>query len=189
MSGNSITAAKREDPRPRQSRDLLGDALVALIEEKAFDEITVQQVLDRAGVGRTTFYKHYRDKQDLFLSDVEDFLEGIAGALDRMGAPPARIAPVAELFAHVAEKRELFLALTAAGKMVDIRELGTGIFARAIARRLSAAGSTLHAEELRATAHALAGALFSMLDWWLAERNELSAAAMDAQFHRLTGLG
>lgn len=56
-----------------RTRDTLGDALVALMHEKNFDEITVQDLLDRAGVGRATFYVHYRDKQDLFLSDVEDF--------------------------------------------------------------------------------------------------------------------
>jgi len=48
---------------------------MALMHEKNFDDITVQNVLDRAGVGRSTFYVHYRDKEDLFLSDVEDFLD------------------------------------------------------------------------------------------------------------------
>jgi AcrR family transcriptional regulator len=57
----------------RRTRDALGDALVALITERPFDAITVQDVLDRAGVSRSTFYTHYRDKNDLLLSDVEEF--------------------------------------------------------------------------------------------------------------------
>jgi AcrR family transcriptional regulator len=48
------------------------------MQEKDFDEITAQDLLDRAGVGRPTFYVHYRDKDDLFLSDVEDFLERVS---------------------------------------------------------------------------------------------------------------
>jgi AcrR family transcriptional regulator len=73
-----------------RTRDTLGDALVALMQEKNFDEITVCEVLDRAGVVRSTFYAHYRDKDDLFLSDIEDFLypqetEGTGGSALRSG--------------------------------------------------------------------------------------------------------
>ena len=52
----------KTDKRIRRTRDTLGDALVDLIQEKPFDEITVQQILDRAGVGRSTFYEHYATK-------------------------------------------------------------------------------------------------------------------------------
>ena len=83
MSGNADKTKQSEngrsapklDRRVLHTRDTLGDALVELMKEKTFDDITVQDVLDRAGVGRSTFYAHYRDKQDLFLSDVEDFFE------------------------------------------------------------------------------------------------------------------
>ncbi len=64
VEGNAKAA--KVDRRIRRTRDTLGDALVQLIQEKPFDEITVQDVLDRACVGRTTFYTHYRDKDDLF---------------------------------------------------------------------------------------------------------------------------
>ncbi len=66
------------DARIRRTRDRLGDALVELILEKPFDAITLQDVLDRAGVGRSTFYVHYRDKEDLFLSDADEFFEAMA---------------------------------------------------------------------------------------------------------------
>jgi len=51
------------------------------MQEKSFEEITVQDLLERAGVGRSTFYVHYRDKDDLFLSDVEDFFEKVSTVL------------------------------------------------------------------------------------------------------------
>ena len=65
-------AEKPESPRPEtaktdrrilRTRDTLGDALVELMHEKPFEEITVQEILDRAGVGRSTFYTHYPDKR------------------------------------------------------------------------------------------------------------------------------
>jgi len=97
MSGNHEAKAARTgsakppkiDRRIRRTRDTLGGALVRLMHEKPFDNITVQDVLDRAGVSRTTFYTHYRDKDDLFLSDVEDFFELMSTFLTRI-APPRR---------------------------------------------------------------------------------------------------
>src|SRR5689334_7156318 len=77
------SGGKKTDRRILRTRDRLGDALIALIQEKPFDQVTVQEVLDRAGVGRSTFYLHYRDKDDLFLSDAEDFLDAMAMALSR----------------------------------------------------------------------------------------------------------
>src|SRR5262245_5729503 len=55
---------KKTDARVRRTRDALGDALVALMQEKPFETITVQDVLDRAQVSRSTFYSHCRDKAD-----------------------------------------------------------------------------------------------------------------------------
>ena len=180
---------KRDDRRVRRTRDVLGDALVELIREKSFDEITVQEVLDRAGVGRTTFYTHFRDKQDLFLSDVEDFLEGMATLLTRRGADPRRIAPVQELFAHLADVREFYTGLVASGKAGDVRELGVGYFARSMEQRFLMAEVRVPASELRATAHALAGTLFALLDWWIAHADAATPAEMDALFHRLVWRG
>src|SRR5258708_7473764 len=96
-------APKKMDRRVRRTRDVLGDALVELMHEKPFTDITVQHVLDRAGVSRSTFYTHFSDMDDLFLSDVEDFLEHMAFALSRNSEKSKRVAPVRELFAHVAE--------------------------------------------------------------------------------------
>ncbi len=64
----SRNIAKRKiDQRIRRTRDQLGDALMELALEKPFDAITVQDVIDLAGVSRSTFYVHYNDKDDLIL--------------------------------------------------------------------------------------------------------------------------
>jgi AcrR family transcriptional regulator len=194
MSGNaeggqSKTAGVKVDRRVLRTRDTLGDALVALMQEKAFDEITVQEVLDRAGVGRSTFYAHYRDKDDLFLSDVEDFMGIMSTLLTRRGVSLERVAPVAELFGHISEVREFYSAMVASGKAQIVLELGQGFFARSIEERLRMAGVEMEAAELKAQAHALAGALFSLLQWWLDHGMTESPQAMDAMFHRMVWSG
>ena len=80
--------APKTDRRVLRTRSALGDSLVALLQERDFEQITVQDVLDRAGVGRSTFYVHYRDKNDLFLSDVEDFFEMCSSLLSRNNSRP-----------------------------------------------------------------------------------------------------
>jgi len=65
-------AVKAEDRRVRRTRTLLQDALIALILEKGYEAVTVQDIIDRADVGRSTFYAHFLDKQQLLLSRVEE---------------------------------------------------------------------------------------------------------------------
>jgi len=183
------SSSAKTDRRIRRTRETLGGALVQLIQEKPFDDITVQQVLDRAGVSRTTFYTHYRDKDDLFLSDVEDFFEFISTLLTRQGAPSSRVAPVQEFLAHLADVREFHDALVSSGKMDDVRELGLGYFARSIEQRLLKAGVTMDPACLRVSSHALAGSMFAMLEWWLRAGMPTPPAEMDAIFHRLVWNG
>jgi AcrR family transcriptional regulator len=184
-------AKQKMDGRARRARDSLGDALVDLMHERPFKSITVQDVLDRAGVGRSTFYTHYRDKDDLFMSDVEEFWEMMSSMLERNGETSMRVAPVRELFAHIADVKVFRDALAASGKMHDVMELGQGQFARAIERRLVKLTSANGGGPIQfaATAHALAGALFSSLMWWIDRGMPGSAAEMDEAFHRFVWSG
>ena len=184
-----MTAPKVVDRRIVRTRDILGDALMALMHEKSFDDITVQEVLDRAGVGRSTFYTHYRDKDDLFLSDVEEFFERFATSLERRGASGRRLAPVSEIFAHVRESRELYAALVTSGKLNDIQELGRGVFARSIERRLKEMASESSGNWQVAQSYALAGSLFSLLDWWINKGMIAEPKEMDDLFHKLAWTG
>lgn len=184
-------ATPKMDRRVLRTRDALGDALVQLMHEKPFETITVQHVLDRAGIGRSTFYTHYRDKEDLFMSDVEEFWDGMATLVSRRGETSARVAPVTELFGHVAEVREFYNALVASGKVHDVLELGRGHFARAIEQRLielpRARG--IAAERRPALAHAIAGALMSLMSWWIDRGMLSSPEQMDDVFHQMVWSG
>jgi len=186
---SSVT--KKIDRRVRATRDSLGDALIALMHEKPFETITVQHVLDRAKVSRSTFYSHYCDKNDLFLSDVEDFFEMFSTALIRHNDTSNRVAPVQEFFAHVADMRQFISSMTASEKVRDVMELGQGHFARAIDQRLASLPATRSLSPTRrsALAHASAGSLFSLLNWWLAHGSSSTPAQMDALFHQTLWAG
>jgi AcrR family transcriptional regulator len=59
------TAAETTDPRILRSRRLLMEALLRLLTQKGFDEISIQDIADEAGLNRATFYLHYPDKNAL----------------------------------------------------------------------------------------------------------------------------
>jgi AcrR family transcriptional regulator len=65
-------ADKILDRRVHKTRKLLQDALVDLISEKGFEAVTVQEILDRANVGRSTFYTHFQDKYELMHSCFDE---------------------------------------------------------------------------------------------------------------------
>jgi AcrR family transcriptional regulator len=171
------------DPRTKRTRDKLGDALIELIQEKQFDSITVQDVLDRAQVGRSTFYSHYKDKEDLFFSDIEEFLEWFARFLDRRSDRSRRVFAVKELFEHVVEEAKLVESLKASQLMHDFYALAEGIFAKGIEARLLAIEPAMKNAGERG--RMLSGALGALLRQWLAQSPRKSAQEMDELFHAL----
>ena len=182
-----VHSGKKIDARVRRTRDALGDALVALMQEQPFDTITVQHVLDRAGVGRSTFYSHYSDKDDLLMSDAEEFFEMIATALSVRGDKSERVFPVTEFFKHVGEASQFVKALMESGKIHDNFELAEGHFARGIERRFSevSKGANIPVQDRAAIAFAHAGALLSLLRWWINRGMKEPAEKMDELFHRM----
>ena len=186
-----VASKKKTDARVRRTRDALGDALVALMQEKPFDTITVQDVLDRAKVGRSTFYSHYSDKDDLLMSDAEEFFESIAMLLSVRGDESDRVFPVREFFSHIVEAKQFVDALVSSGKFHDNMELARGMFARGIERRLSELprGRGIAADERPAIAFAHAGALISLLTWWIDRGMRQPPAEMDQLFHKMLWKG
>ncbi len=182
---------KKTDARVRRTRDALGDALIALMQEKPFDTIKVQDVLDRAHVSRSTFYTHYSDKDDLLMSDAEEFFEALSMALSQHDDKSDRVFPVREFFAHLSDVQPFFKALVKSGKYHENMELARGHFARGIERRLAELprGKNIPANQLPAIAFAHAGALLSLLSWWLDRGMRESPAEMDELFHRMVWNG
>src|SRR5262245_53483333 len=62
------------DRRVQRTKTSLHDALIGLAIEKPYPSIAVKEILDRANVGRSTFYTHFRDKDDLLESGIHEVL-------------------------------------------------------------------------------------------------------------------
>jgi AcrR family transcriptional regulator len=103
-----------QDRRVRRTRRILHEALIALILDCGYERITVQDILDRADVGRSTFYAHYRDKEALLMASFDDMREQLRRELDTMTpgtAPDDTARPAAVVFEHAYRHRRVYRAL------------------------------------------------------------------------------
>ncbi|WP_280247131.1 TetR/AcrR family transcriptional regulator [Nocardia abscessus] len=110
MPGEQDTADSA-DRRVRRTRALLHRALIELMVERAYDRITVRDILARADVGRSTFYAHYRDKDDLLLRSSTDYLRAAMTAAETDDDAAELLAPVRTLFQLAADHPDIYRAL------------------------------------------------------------------------------
>jgi AcrR family transcriptional regulator len=183
--------SRRSDPRARRTCQRLGNALVELIRDKPIEAITVQEVLDRAKVGRSTFYVHYRDKNDLLFSQLALFLEVMSTRLSEQKERSSRLVAIEEMFEHIGGQNRMYAALAEAGRLQDFYDLAQDAFARGIARRLRELGVArrMPRTELAVRATALAGSLLALMRWWIERGAKESPKAMDAMYHRMAWAG
>ncbi|HEX6681677.1 MAG TPA: TetR/AcrR family transcriptional regulator [Candidatus Limnocylindrales bacterium] len=178
--------AEKLDRRVRRTRGLLRSALLAAILEKGYERVTVQDIIDRADVGRSTFYAHFRDKEDLLHYGLEE----LRTAFDAAAKDPGR-SPTLKVFEHFYASREVWRAM--------VGRRGSETFIRYLHRLLtdllrSHLQTRVGQEETRVPLEALVEFAASTLiglgnRWWLEQDKPLSPREMDKLYHRLTEPG
>jgi AcrR family transcriptional regulator len=174
-----------DDRRTRRTKRALTGALLELVNEGRYEAVTIQRLLNHADIGRSTFYAHYRSKDDLLLRSFERMLEGLDQALRQDRGSIPRVAPVRELFRHVGQFPRFYRALERAGMLERIYQIGTDQISRAVARRLASQSRGAGAVPLPVLAQGLAGALFALLRWWMDHDAPYSPEQMDEMYHRM----
>ncbi len=181
---------EKQDRRSRRTRQLLHQALIGLMREKPYESITVQDIIERADVGRSTFYAHYQDKEDLFSGFegmFEDFFRRISP--DEMSGNQ-QLVPSLGMFRHVRAHEDLYHALVW-GRGIDLlvrtlQDKLTRMIERQIQDRLAASGSGQSpAVPLPMLASYMGGALLTLLKWWLDNKLPYSDEEMDRFFQQL----
>lgn len=92
---------QKTDRRTHRTRRLLKESLLSLILEKGYDAVTIEEITERADLGRATFYLHYKDKEDLLLKSIEAISEEL---LSQISNTP----PILLVFQHAAENADLY---------------------------------------------------------------------------------
>ncbi len=183
MSRQDANSHKPDRRVERTHRSLL-NALIDLIVEKGYDRTTIQDILDRADVGRATFYAHFYNKEDLLLGRFSLFQLDVGGD----GGRPYRLPDVTHLFHHVGDHRPMYLAMRGS-KVLDatiavMREDTTASFLK-LFRGLEGRRDGNGAIDPAFAAQFLAGALISLVFWWLDEAMPESPQTMNDWFQRM----
>ena len=176
----------KHDRRSQRTRHLLSAAFVELMREKGYSAITVSDIIERANIGRSTFYSHYRDKDDLFVGELDRVIELLSQRIPSQEDIP--FFPSLGLFRHVGEEIELYKALVwSPGIDLLIKHLQKSLSHR-IEQGFQDSGREFEIP-IPVTASFIAGSFLTLLKWWLENKMTYSPEEMDAFFKRLTITG
>jgi AcrR family transcriptional regulator len=188
--------AQTEDRRIQRTRSALRSALIELILEQGYEAITIQEIIDRANVGRSTFYAHYMDKHQLLLANLAELRSMLmeyqrASVQKRGDLAQGGFAFSLGMFDHADSHAQLYRAMV--GKqsgVILLREIQQ-ILADLVRAELASvippgARGAIPQEVL---VEYVVSAFLGLLVWWLEVERTCSAAEMDQMFQSLTTPG
>lgn len=169
------------DRRVRRTRKQLRDALVSLVLEHGWDAVRVKEVCERADIGRSTFYVHFADKEELLLSGFDE----LHHALEQERTSTARpFGFVGSLITHAGENVRLFRALIGKRSGQAVQRRFRDVVARLVEAEIRKRG--LDEPAVRWVARYVSGGLVEMLLLWLERPSSLEPAALVDLFDGLT---
>ena len=195
---------RKVDWRVQRTRQALRKALVELIQEKGYDAISVEEITQRANLGRATFYLHYKDKEDILL---EEFSEKVSDQVRLISEIPATfwapeqvlneverenslILPMQLIFKHAAENAEFYRVMLrgeSTKRIADrINEIVITSYNQVIGKKFPNTPALIYqVMPLDILAVYFSGALLSCLRWWLEQDPLPTSELMTRVFQNL----
>ena len=175
---------EQADLRVRRTRKLLWEALMAEMSTRAFEEISVTDICERAMVHRTTFYKHYEDKYALLEQGMRQMYYALVAEAGH--APPSVYSPdnpppyFVRLFEHVAERQQFYRLMLCGEGIARFQKLVKNYIAEVAETRLRGLLPANQSSAFPLDMHVqfFAGAVLSLLAWWLENDMPLSPRQM-----------
>lgn len=172
------------DRRVRRTQKALEDALIALILEKGYEAVTVQDISERANVGRSTFYAYYDYKDELLLSQLDKldgaFSDAVVDSLFEDGHGHGALA----LFQNVQANRRVVKAMLGRQSGALIADHLYGRLRPRVEAHMRSQLTSAQADAVPVDliAHHMVCSLLTMIGAWLDSKSPLSPEQMDALF-------
>jgi len=192
---------RRLDRRVQRTRKMLRESLMSLIMEEGYDEISIQDITDKANLGRATFYLHFKDKDELLLEVMGELMADILDQVPQLSETHWQLEDtkaMIKLFDFASEHYDLYRILTIGnGAVTAARQLQNTVansINESIQAELEEQNAT-PAVPTRFIANHLAGSLLSTIYWWLDNDLPFTTEEMAtmyqkvSQFERETLLG
>ncbi|MFW5713332.1 MAG: TetR/AcrR family transcriptional regulator [Brevefilum sp.] len=189
---------KTTDRRVRRTRRALQDALIQLILEQSYDSVTIEEITDHADLGRTTFYLHFKDKEELLMHAIdticEDFLEKHSSLLASIDNPENDFKKLRyhlddrilyQIFVHARDNADLYKVMLRGEGGPRATRRFSNIIRDETVKRLK----KLKSLEIKVPADIFAiyfsGMLMELVTWWLEEEQPYSIEEMVAFFQQM----
>jgi AcrR family transcriptional regulator len=174
----------KNDRRSQRTRQALSEALVQLIQEKDYSAITVNDIIERANVGRSTFYAHYQDKDALLLDQMDRVIEVLSQSSPASHEFP--YFPSLGFLQHVGgDHYELYKTLVwGPGMDLIVKHLQKSL-SQKVEQGLRDSG-TDYEVPLPILASFTTGSFLNLLKWWLENKRVHSPEQMDDYFMKIT---
>ena len=171
---------EKTDRRINRTQKLLNDALHHLMGQKRYDDITVQDIIDRADVGRSTFYAHYQDKEDLAVSGLLEIMDELNQAVAQADPQDRQLLPTRSLFEHIAGNPHVFDVMMRDRGMEFFFEKGQQFWTKRLEARLQSLLPPGHepAVPILLIATSAVGTFVTILKWWLDNKMPYTADQM-----------
>jgi AcrR family transcriptional regulator len=174
----------KEDRRSRRTRKLLVHALFSLMQEKRYTAITVKDIIERADVGRSTFYTHCRDKEDLLEDGLDEMISQFY-----MGGIQSRehLFPVLQTFQHIQKEQHRFKSLVTSGSIDRLYQILEGYMRKNLEAALVEqipAGRQPNVP-IPVLAASITGAFLALLKWYMDNKMIYSPEQMEHYFQQL----
>lgn len=178
-----------DDRRKRRTQRQLAEALFALIQEKDYADLTVQEIAERADVGRATFYMHYRDKDALLDDAVMAEYRQMADTLGMSRDDPTRPVPARLLFEHVGQRADIFRLLLGGLGQTRVYFRTREVLTQFVMIQLRFHRAETDDMPLEWVALHIAGSLLTLLHGWLEAGMPHPPEVMEHYYRRLVGDG
>lgn len=185
---------RRLDRRVQRTRKMLRESLMSLILEEGYDEISIQDITDKANLGRATFYLHFKDKDELLLEVVDQLIGDILEQVPLLSESQWRLEDtksIIKLFDFATEHYDLYRILTiGSGAVTAARQLQATIaknIRESIQAEIAAQG-TEPAVPTDFIANHLAGSLLATIYWWLDNDLPYTAEEMANMYQKVNQL-
>ena len=192
------------DRRIQRTRLALRTALLELIKEKGFDSVSVEEITERANLGRATFYLHYKDKEDLLLDEFREIASNRVRILSEIPVSiwesnkdslelsdgRAPVMPLLVVFEHAAQNAELYRILLRGESSQrvagQIREIIAESINAIVQTKIQSDSPTAPMEvPVELLAAYSSGALMGSLNWWLEQGTSPEPEEMARMFQHL----
>jgi AcrR family transcriptional regulator len=178
------------DRRTIRTRQWLRDALLALIVEKGYEAITVQDITERSDLRRATFYLHYRSKEELLLATLQDMFDALVREIEPtmrgdLLAGKSQITSFLVTFRHVEQNADLYRILLSSPGAVVVTKRIRDYIAGQIHRTLRTVPPQQLPMPPDLLAHYVAGVELTLIAWWLENERPYSVEQMAEYTQRL----